>query len=365
MLGKTALLRARLVGWYARQRRDLPWRVRHDAPAGATPDPYYVLVSEAMLQQTQVATAIPYFKRFIRRFPTLRALASARPQEVLRLWQGLGYYSRARRLLHAAQTVVRDLGGRIPSEVEQLLKLPGIGRYTAGAIASLAFDRRAPTLDGNVTRVLCRLDAVKADPHRPAIRQLLWRRAEEILPQKRIGDFNSALMELGATVCTPRRPACSLCPIRAHCQASHAGIQHRIPPARRLKPRAVERRWILCIRRRNRWLIEQRPPDGRWPSMWQFPTLRADDAAPTATHIQAYTGLAVTGLRLIGTVAHSLTHRRYQFDAFFCRAAATSHSLKPANARAWIRPDQLSDYPLSKPQLTTARMLREIAGRSQ
>src|SRR4051794_17880307 len=218
MLGVPTTFARRLLRWYDRCRRDLPWRPQRTA-SSARVSPYHVLVSEAMLQQTQVATVVPYFKRFIARFPTLASLASADEQEVLRLWQGLGYYSRARNLRAAARRVVEEFGGRLPQDVEQLRSFPGIGRYTAGAVASIAFGRRAPILDGNVIRVLCRLDQVTADPQDKQTQALLWRRAEEIMPKSRPGDFNSAMMELGALVCTPRSPQCLLCPVREHCEA--------------------------------------------------------------------------------------------------------------------------------------------------
>ena len=211
---------ARLLRWYDGNRRDLPWR----AAEGKALDPYHVLLSETMLQQTQVATVIPYFHRFLQRFPTLRSLADADEQEVLRLWQGLGYYSRARNLQKAAQVICRDFEGTLPCTATALLSLPGVGPYTAGAIASIAFGQRAPILDGNVQRVLCRLDCIRTDPRDPPTRQHLWDRAEQILPDRRLGDFNSALMELGATICTPRNPQCLLCPVRSHCQAFDAGL---------------------------------------------------------------------------------------------------------------------------------------------
>ncbi len=211
MLGNTIDFRRSLLGWYRSNRRDLPWRVAQKNPQSATPDPYHVLVSEAMLQQTQVATVIPYFNRFMASYPTLRDLAKANEQEILRLWQGLGYYSRARNLWGTAKILVEEKNGNIPATVDELLKLPGIGRYTAGAIASLAFEKRAPILDGNVARVLSRLDGSTGCTS-GASRESLWRRAEELLPKKRVGDFNSALMELGATICTPRAPSASCVP---------------------------------------------------------------------------------------------------------------------------------------------------------
>jgi len=234
-----------------------------DDRSGVAPNPYHVLVSEAMLQQTQVATVVPYFTRFIERFPTLADLAAAEEQDVLRLWQGLGYYSRARNLRAAARAVATNYGGELPRERDELLKLPGVGRYTAGAVASIAFDRRAPILDGNVARVLCRIDKIETDPRERLTQELLWRRAEKILPRRRVGAFNTAMMELGATVCIPRSPQCLICPVREHCEAFAAGVQETIPPARKAKETPLLRRVTFCVRRGEQWLIEQRPATGQ------------------------------------------------------------------------------------------------------
>ena len=205
-------------------------------------DPYHVLVSEMMLQQTQVATVIPYFDRFITRFPSVKALATSDLQEVLRLWQGLGYYSRAKNLRRAAQMILEEFGGAIPSDLASLLKLPGVGRYSAGAIASIAFEQRTPILDGNVARVLCRLDQIRSDPRDRETQKLLWKRADEILPKARVGDFNSALMELGATVCTPKNPQCLICPVQKHCEAFAARVAGADPlPRKRIATPLVQR----------------------------------------------------------------------------------------------------------------------------
>lgn len=354
VLGRVADFRRRLLGWYDRSRRQLPWRV---APGSdAAPDPYHVLVSETMLQQTQVATVVPYFLRFIERFPTFAALAAAPRQDVLRLWQGLGYYSRARNLQAAAQAVVAMPDGKLPSQPEELLELPGIGRYTAGAIASIAFGRRAPVLDGNVMRVLCRLDKVVADPRERPTNQLLWRRAEEVLPEKRIGDFNSALMELGATVCTPRNPQCLLCPVARHCEAAAAGVQARIPAPRKSRPTPLHRRRTYCIVRGNRLLIEQRPPTGRWAGMWQFITFDADgaDGHPRG----------LVDARRLGEVSHALTHRRYEFQVFL--ADAKSGKLPPSdNPRRWVSTQEIDRYPLPRPHLKILEMFRAHRNTSQ
>jgi A/G-specific adenine glycosylase len=356
VLGSPALFARRLLAWYDRAQRRLPWRV--DERTGAVPDPYHVLVSEAMLQQTQVATAIPYFNRFIERFPSLADLARADEQEVLRLWQGLGYYSRARNLQAAAKTVVSRHGGELPRERDALLELPGVGRYTAGAVASIAFGRRAPILDGNVTRVLCRVDRTEADPREKETQALLWRRAEEVLPAKRIGAFNTALMELGATVCIPRRPQCLICPVREHCEAFAAGVQDKIPAPRKAAPTPLLRRATFCIRRGDRYLIEQRPARGRWASMWQFITLPADEPAPPEAMrklLPVQTGPACA----LGVVTHGLTHRRYHFDVFACESGGDD---EPGGAvpRVWTTIDRLSDYPLPRPHVKVAEILRSM-----
>jgi A/G-specific adenine glycosylase len=276
----------RLLKWYDQSHRDLPWRTCGNAPH---PVPYHVLVSEFMLQQTQVATVIPYFHRFTQRFPTIADLASADEQEVLRHWQGLGYYSRARNLLRCARQIVGEHGGDVPSDAKQLQKLAGIGRYTAGAISSIAFGRRVPILDANVTRVLLRLDKIESDPRERAVQDQLWHRAEEILPRRRMGDFNSALMELGALICTPRSPQCLICPVQIHCEALVAGVAERIPAQRKRPPLPILRRKTFCIGLSssarqpavglacgNSLPFPQGPPS--WP--WELPLLSESAACP-------------------------------------------------------------------------------------
>jgi A/G-specific adenine glycosylase len=313
------------------------------------------LVSETMLQQTQVATVIPYFHRFLAQFPTLTSLAEADEQDVLRLWQGLGYYSRARNLLKAAAAVVRDFGGRLPRERDELLTLPGVGMYTAGAIASIAFNTRAPIVDGNVARVLCRIDKVTADPRDKATANLLWARAEAILPDARPGDFNSALMELGATVCTPRNPQCLTCPARAHCEAQAAGVQESIPPPRKAKQTPLERRWTFCVvDHAGRFLIEQRPSTGRWAGMWQFLTVAADAKRKPAEVVAAAVGGKTSSPKALGQVTHALTHRRYEFDVFACRLNRATDDALP---RRWVNLDELDAYPLPKPHVRVRGML--------
>jgi A/G-specific adenine glycosylase len=348
MDGQLTNFQKKLLSWYDQHRRDLPWRVK----AGGTPDPYHVLLSETMLQQTQVATVVPYFLRFVGKYPTLADLAGADLQEVLRLWQGLGYYSRARNLHACAQRVVAEYGGCVPADIETLLNLPGVGRYTAGAIASIAHDVRAPILDGNVTRVLCRLDRVESDPRERQTQLTLWRRAAEILPKRRAGDFNSALMELGATVCVPRNPQCLVCPARPHCQANAGGLQDRIPLPKRTKPTPLHRRYVLCLRHGRQFLIEQRPAKGRWAGLWQFKTLECPGRPFSARELARRLGFAVTRPQELGRIRHSLTHRRYEFDAYTAELSAP-----PAAGQVWVTLEELDAYPLSKPQLSIAALL--------
>jgi A/G-specific adenine glycosylase len=350
----TATFSRRLLKWYDGHRRDLPWRIGRDEPIERRPDPYHVLVSEAMLQQTQVATVVPYFERFVAEFPTLAALAESDEQAVLRLWQGLGYYSRARNLRLAARRVMADFGGHLPQAVDELRSLPGVGRYTAGAIASIAFGRKAPIVDGNVVRVICRLDKITADPREKSVLDLLWKRAEEILPTRRIGDFNSALMELGAIICTSRGPACERCPVRLHCMARAAGVQESIPLARKTKPIPHIHRWAFVVHRRGRFLIEQRPAKGRWASLWQFIT-RPADAGPTPVDaLHGATQLRPTRLDEMGKVTHALTHRRYTFSVYACEVK------RNASAGIWATLEEMTQYPMSRPQLKIAQMARNM-----
>jgi A/G-specific adenine glycosylase len=310
--------------------------------------PYHVLVSEFMLQQTQVPTVIPYFHRFTQRFPTIADLATAEEQEVLRHWQGLGYYSRARNLLRCARQIVSDHAGELPGDAEQLQTLAGIGRYTAGAISSIAFGRRVPILDANVTRVLLRLDKIERDPRERAVQDQLWKRAEEILPRRRIGDFNSALMELGALICTPRSPQCLICPVRSHCEALAAGIAERIPARRKKPPLPLLRRKTFCIQHGKLWLIEQRPAAGRWGGMWQFITVPAD--TPIALPLRTTTP------KVIGGICHALTHRRYEFEVFHCRALRGGVG-KRNEPRRWVDLADLNRYPLPRPHVKIVAML--------
>lgn len=253
-----------LQKWYCRFKRDLPWR--------RTRDPYKILVSEIMLQQTQVDTVIPYYKNWIKNFPDFPSLAAASEERVLKAWQGLGYYRRAKMLRLNAQAVCRDHGGKLPSDFETLLTLPGIGRYTAGALASIAFEKKAPVLDGNVIRILTRLFAVKENTALRTTLEKLWKLAENVLPEKNIGDFNQALMELGATVCFPTKPECEKCPVAFTCRAKKLRQQEKFPvktPA--VKTTKQIQYAFALLDKQKRLLIQKQEPGTRWAGLWTLP----------------------------------------------------------------------------------------------
>ncbi|MBF5042824.1 A/G-specific adenine glycosylase [Aggregicoccus sp. 17bor-14] len=300
-----APLRAALLAWYDREKRDLPWR--------RTRDPYAIWLSEVMLQQTQVATVIPYWERFLARFPTVAALAAAPLEEVLTGWKGLGYYSRARNLHRAAQEVVQRYGGQLPRTAAELLTLPGFGRYTAGAVASIAGGEAAPLVDGNVARVLSRLFEVKGLPGDRAREARLWQLAGELVQGERPGDFNQALMEHGATVCRPEKPLCLLCPVREHCGAYRHGRVDALPPAKvRAAPKLLTLALAVWADDEGRLLLARRAEKGLFGGLWELP---AAEVAAEATDAQAgealseALGVRVLPERALGEVKRQLTHR--------------------------------------------------------
>ena len=292
-----------LLAWYDKHRRQLPWREH--------PTPYRVLLSELMLQQTRVETVKPYFARFLDRWPTLEDLAAAAEDEVLTEWAGLGYYSRARNLHRAARQAVGQ--GGLPSDVAGLRALPGIGPYTAGAIASIAFGIRTPLVDGNVERVLCRLDDVHADPRSTAGKKALWARATALVPEARPGDFNQALMELGATVCTPRSPRCEACPWQAVCRSRAAGTQLQLPRiVKKTKVKAMRGVAGLLVDE-GRVLLGRRSAKGLLGGLWEPLTVTLEarqKATPALLAAFEATGHIVRIDDLLGEVRHVFTHRR-------------------------------------------------------
>jgi A/G-specific adenine glycosylase len=325
-------LRSSLLRWYRRHRRDLPWR--------RSRDPWAIWISEAMLQQTRVETVVPYYERFLQRFPDVGTLARADLEDVLAVWQGLGYYSRARHLHGAAREVMRRFGGRIPDSAAELRTLPGVGRYTAGALASIAFDRPEPVLDGNVTRVLSRLHGVREDPGAPGVRMRLWDEAARLANGPRPGDLNQALMELGARVCTPRRPDCGACPVAFACRARRSGEVDSIPrPRKRRAPRRVRAVAALVVRG-GRVLAVRRGETGLLAGLWELPGSeiggreRAERALPDV--LARTTGLAVHGVEPVGVAVALFTHRRVETHVFRARAGPGRVRLVGWAAHRWV-----------------------------
>lgn len=307
-----------------------------------------------MLQQTQVATVIPYFERFLAAFPTITDLAQAEEQDVLRLWEGLGYYQRARNLQRAARTLLAEHAGRFPDDPVAVRQLPGFGPYTTGAVLSQAFDRRLPILEANSIRVLCRLFGLDGNPRTAPLHQHLWHLAETILPRRHVGDFNQALMELGALVCTVRDPDCETCPLRRKCVARQQGRQQQIPnlPAR---PAIIEQEEAaVVIWRDSQVLILQRPPRGRWAGLWEFPhfpVAGSDEAHGRAAQlIQEQLGLLVQTGPEIGSVRHAITRFRIRMTCLEATLVQGECQSSFYASAKWVTPAELPGYPFSSPQ---------------
>jgi A/G-specific adenine glycosylase len=310
MRRSTMPLARALLAWYDRAHRDLAWR--------RDPSPYKTLVSELMLQQTVVATVEPYFDRFLARFPTVEALGAATDDEVTALWSGLGYYARARNLRRAAEAIVRDHGGRWPRTEAALAELPGVGPYTAAAIAAIAFGARAFALDGNGARVLARLGGERAPIDLPATRAALHARGLAEVPRARAGDFNQAVMELGATVCTPRNPRCGDCPLARGCRARVAGIAAELPVKRARAPRPAVRVVCACVTDGTRVLLTRRAA-GLLGGTWSLPERAAAARAAggaLARRLAEGAGVRVAGVAFRGSVRHVFTHRDVTADVF-------------------------------------------------
>jgi A/G-specific adenine glycosylase len=355
-------LASRLLNWYRQQGRTLPWR--------GHPDPYAVWVSEIMLQQTRVEAVIPYFERWMRLFPTVKDLAGAAEQDVLHAWEGLGYYSRARNLHKAAKIVVEQYAGELPRDLKALRSLPGIGRYTVGAIASIAFNMDEPTLDGNLRRVFARLFDVSEPADSPAGEKILWRLAAEHLPKGQAGDYNQALMDLGATICLPKNPRCLLCPLMEICLARANGTQDQLPVLKPKKetPHFTHAAGVIVgqIGRvaspeggnppHDQVLLAKRPSKGLLGGMWEFPNGRVD-GEPTEkleSALETGYGLKVRRGEALGTVQHAYTHFRVTVHAFRCELVTMSGK----EGLKWVKLEELDNYPMGKVDRQIARVLR-------
>jgi A/G-specific adenine glycosylase len=316
-----------------------------------------------MLQQTTVAAVVPYFRRFVAALPGVTALAAADEQQVLKLWEGLGYYRRARHLHAAARRLVADHGGRLPDDPAVWADLPGVGRYILGAVLSQAFDRKLPVVEANTLRVLSRLFGYRGDPRGGEGKAWVWAAAERVLPAKRAGDFNQAMMELGALVCTPAKPRCGECPVAAHCVAKRGGLQEQIPPPKK-PPEVVEVSEVgVVIRRRGRILLCRRRADAnRWQNMWEVPHAErnpAEELGPAAVRVaRELTGLAVEPGAEVVTVRHGVT--RFRITLACVEADAPNGEFVPGfyAAAEWLTPAELAERPVSSPQ---RKLMAELA----
>ena len=334
-----------LLAWYRKHRRNLPWREH--------PDPYRVWVSEIMLQQTRVDTVIPYYHRFLKRFPTVTALAEASPDEVLKAWENLGYYARARHLHKGAQVIVDRYSGRIPNTPEALTAIPGIGPYAAGAILSIAFKQPVPAVDGNVRRVLSRLFSVREPAGRTEALKIIHSLAVSLIPKKAPGSFNQALMDLGATICTPKSPACSDCPLQRICKARQEGLQEALPQSEK-KPAVPHKRMAAAILqdRRGRVLVVRRPPSGLLASLWKFPggILNSGETLKEGLTRTVYeeTGIRIQVGGRITSFRHAYTHFRITLFAFRCTRKSGGPRVSASREWIWANRDDLKRLAFSR-----------------
>jgi A/G-specific adenine glycosylase len=349
-------IRSSLLGWYENWGRSLPWR--------RTTDPYAIWVSEIMLQQTQVKTVLPYYDRWLTLFPTVQALAQADQQQVLKAWQGLGYYARARNLHQAAQVILSQYHGIFPEDLPTVLSLPGIGKTTAGGILSAAFNQPVAILDGNVKRVLARLLALQVPPAK-AIAQL-WQWSETLLDPSNPRNFNQALMDLGATVCLPRTPTCDRCPWHSHCRAAHLGIQAQLPMTEPRTPIPRKEIGVAVIWNPDgQILIDRRRPDGLLGGMWEFPGGKVEPGetieACIQREIQEELGIEIAvGDRLI-IVEHTYSHFHVTLNVHHCRHLSGEPQAIECDEIRWVTLDELDQFPFPKANLQIISALKQAA----
>lgn len=326
-----------LLNWYDRAGRELPWRKTRDA--------YRIWLAEIMLQQTTVAAVIEYYQRFLQQFPTLEHLAAAPLEQVIDLWAGLGYYARARNLHATAQKLVGEYGGVFPASTQELMRLPGIGRSTAGAVAALAFDQRAAILDGNVRRVLCRLFALQEPPRSAGAEKKLWAWAEALTPRQRVHDYTQAIMDLGALVCTPSAPRCEDCPLGGFCRALQLGLTNDLPLKKMGRKVPLRRQLALLLVAEAACLVRRRPPTGLLGGLWEFPTLEAE-GQPAVEAICSYLAGQKTWekLELLGGARHTYSH--FQLEIDFYRVELKAQAQIAEAGDCWLPLDQLSQLAL-------------------
>ncbi len=340
-----------LLTWYGQHGRDLPWR--------HTRDPYRIWLSEIMLQQTTVTAVIPYYEKFLQRFADVRTLAAADQEAVLELWSGLGYYSRARNLHKAAQFIVDECEGLFPDSVERLMQLPGVGRSTAGAIVSIAFDKAAPILDGNVRRVLVRLMALQKPPRDRESEKLLWSWAEDLTPTEKPHDYAQAIMDLGATICLPRRPDCGNCPLRGICLAKKEGLENMLPVTAKKGKLPERRQLVLIVKKNNRLLVRRRPANGLLGGMWEFPCVDQDDGEAAEQKLQALARdyFVQESFERVGSVNHVYSHFQLEVDIY--RAECCDADRIAQSDSFWHDADSLVSSPLHGAHQKVLKLIME------
>ena len=308
-----------LLEWYKKEARVLPWR--------SDPTPYKVWISEMMLQQTRVDTVIPYFLRFIEELPDVESLAKVEEDKLLKLWQGLGYYNRAMNLKKAAQQILELHGGRIPENPSVLQGLPGIGPYSSGAIASIAFDKQVPAVDGNVLRIMIRISGERGDMKATDVKKRLVAMATDLVPPIGAGDFNQALMDLGATICLPNgEPKCGECPVSVHCLANHLGIAGEIPMVEKKKPRLLEKKTVLVITDGHRYALTKRVGNGLLPNLWEFPNEEGHLNKKQCQDILSLKGIKLKEISELKPSRHIFSHREWLMTGFLVVAEADPDS---------------------------------------
>jgi A/G-specific adenine glycosylase len=342
-------IQKKLLVWFGRNGRDLPWR--------RTGDPYAIWVSEIMLQQTQVPTVIPYYQKFLKTFPTVRRLAKTDLSKVLSIWEGLGYYSRARNLHKASRVILERFNGKIPDTLNDLLILPGVGRYTAGAILSIAFNKEAPILDGNVKRVLSRLFAVSGNPVRGKTEDLLWNYSESLIPKGHASAFNQALMDLGATICTPRDLQCARCPLRRLCKGYESGDPGRLPSRGLKKAIPFIQAVSAVIQKDGQVLLQRRPAKGLLGGLWEFPdwriTHREDSEQKLLRFIKKDLRIHIKTKEFLGSFKHAYSHFKLTLHVYLCGIAGRSKN------GTWVPVRNLHLYPMSRLHRRIAQTLGE------
>lgn len=349
-------IRERLIHWFKKNQRDLPWR--------KTYEPYHVWISEIMLQQTQVTTVLPYFRRWIKKFPTIASVAKAKEDAILKLWEGLGYYSRARNLQKAARRIVDQYKGLFPKNYDDILALPGVGRYTAGAIASIAFDQKKPIVDGNVIRALARLRGFRQNVRDAKNVKKFWEWSESLLPETDLRYFNQGLMELGALVCTPKNPKCDQCPLKNNCHAFEKQTVDVIPNQGKKQELIPIKAAVAIIKKDGKIFIQKRPSGGLMGGLWEFPGGKIKNESVRKgleREIKEEIGIRLKNIKLFKKIRHGYTKFKVDLRAYTAELDGENQKIKAASQAKWVRIQDLKKYPFPA---ANVRLIEELEKKS-